>query len=311
MVPHEVKAQGSASLAALSALCMYLKRCNANSELATGTHKVAISNLPLFMCLLMSLVTPIVVFSCHVRSPMANDTPDVRVCQHTCEEPLTEPLRGMLYCSGGALCCVRWGSVPGRPHADQPGALGKQRGEQRRLSPGLPGHLRLSRSPHYLPQHTPGFAQHTGDASPSNLGALLVHAADRLPRGGSYVVWDQHRSFAMRSHGCSLPCAVACQGCAEGRGGVAVQEAGGLLRQWMCRPLRDIAAINGRLDAVQELVTRQELVVPLRAALQGAHVFVSCTWLVRDGGRYSIAPAWHSAAQHSPVAPRGLRGCEH
>lgn len=47
-----------------------------------------------------------------------------------------------------------------------------------------------------------------------------------------------------------------------------------LLRQWMCRPLRDIAAINGRLDAVQELVTRQELVVPLRAALQGEHFLI-------------------------------------
>ena len=40
-VPHEVKVQGPASLAALSALCMYLKRCHADKELATGTHKVA------------------------------------------------------------------------------------------------------------------------------------------------------------------------------------------------------------------------------------------------------------------------------
>ncbi len=39
----------------------------------------------------------------------------------------------------------------------------------------------------------------------------------------------------------------------------------------MCRPLRDIAAINGRLDAVQELIERPDLVVPLRAALQGEH----------------------------------------
>ena len=49
VVPHEVKAQGSASLAALSALCMYLKRCNANEELATRTHKVA-SMEPLLSC---------------------------------------------------------------------------------------------------------------------------------------------------------------------------------------------------------------------------------------------------------------------
>ena len=42
-----------------------------------------------------------------------------------------------------------------------------------------------------------------------------------------------------------------------------------LVRQWICRPLRDVAAINGRLDAVQELTERPELVVPLRSALQG------------------------------------------
>ena len=40
LVPHEVQAQGAASLAALSALCMYLKRCHADKELATSTHKV-------------------------------------------------------------------------------------------------------------------------------------------------------------------------------------------------------------------------------------------------------------------------------
>lgn len=42
-----------------------------------------------------------------------------------------------------------------------------------------------------------------------------------------------------------------------------------LLRQWMCRPLRDVNAINARLDAVQELIERPELVVPLRSSLQG------------------------------------------
>lgn len=41
VVPHDVQAEGTASLAALSALCMYLKRCHADKELATGTHKVA------------------------------------------------------------------------------------------------------------------------------------------------------------------------------------------------------------------------------------------------------------------------------
>ncbi len=60
VVPHEVKAQGSASLAALSALCMYLKRCNANQELATGTHKVAITYTNPFPCLLRLLMTPVV-----------------------------------------------------------------------------------------------------------------------------------------------------------------------------------------------------------------------------------------------------------
>ena len=37
----------------------------------------------------------------------------------------------------------------------------------------------------------------------------------------------------------------------------------------MCRPLRDVSAINARLDAVQELIGRPELVVPLRSSLQG------------------------------------------
>jgi DNA mismatch repair ATPase MutS len=37
----------------------------------------------------------------------------------------------------------------------------------------------------------------------------------------------------------------------------------------MCRPLRDVRAINARLDAVQELLDRPELVVALRSSLQG------------------------------------------
>lgn len=45
VVPHKVQAQGAASLAALSALCMYLKRCHADKELATGTHKVRLLSL--------------------------------------------------------------------------------------------------------------------------------------------------------------------------------------------------------------------------------------------------------------------------
>ena len=49
-----------------------------------------------------------------------------------------------------------------------------------------------------------------------------------------------------------------------------------LLRQWMCRPLRDVSAINARLDAVQELVERPELVVPLRSSLQGEFAQTSC-----------------------------------
>jgi DNA mismatch repair ATPase MutS len=43
-----------------------------------------------------------------------------------------------------------------------------------------------------------------------------------------------------------------------------------LLRMWLCRPLRDIAAIEARLDAVAELAARgAELAQPLRAALRG------------------------------------------
>ena len=48
-VPHVVKAQGSASLAALSALCLYLKRCHADKELATCTHKVGSTSSYVFM----------------------------------------------------------------------------------------------------------------------------------------------------------------------------------------------------------------------------------------------------------------------
>ena len=59
----------------------------------------------------------------------------------------------------------------------------------------------------------------------------------------------------------------------------------------MCRPLRDIAAIDARLDAVQELIERQDLVVPLRSALQGEDSHLTC-----------------HAARHSPWLTDGLPG---
>ena len=62
VVPHEVKAQGSASLAALSALCMYLKRCNANQELATGTHKVSVAYMTPVSVPAKISMTPITAF---------------------------------------------------------------------------------------------------------------------------------------------------------------------------------------------------------------------------------------------------------
>ena len=41
-----------------------------------------------------------------------------------------------------------------------------------------------------------------------------------------------------------------------------------LLRAWLCRPLRSIPAINARLDAVQELSDRPDLIAEFREALR-------------------------------------------
>ncbi len=75
----------------------------------------------------------------------------------------------------------------------------------------------------------------------------------------------------------------------------------------MCRPLRDIAAINGRLDAVQELIERPELVVPLRSALQGEHLSdmlrLACQ-VLRHATRVQ------GSAQPPRLLQEGLRWCE-
>ena len=42
-----------------------------------------------------------------------------------------------------------------------------------------------------------------------------------------------------------------------------------LLRQWLCRPLRNISDINDRLDAVEEISGRGALIGPLRHLLKG------------------------------------------
>ncbi len=42
-----------------------------------------------------------------------------------------------------------------------------------------------------------------------------------------------------------------------------------LLRQWLCRPLRNIPDINDRLDAVGEIASRGALIGPLRRLLKG------------------------------------------
>ena len=42
-----------------------------------------------------------------------------------------------------------------------------------------------------------------------------------------------------------------------------------LLRQWLCRPLRNIPDINDRLDAVDEISSRGALIGPLRGLLKG------------------------------------------
>lgn len=41
-----------------------------------------------------------------------------------------------------------------------------------------------------------------------------------------------------------------------------------LLRQWLCRPLLDVGAIEQRLDAVYEIVKRPELVTSLLATVR-------------------------------------------
>jgi len=43
-----------------------------------------------------------------------------------------------------------------------------------------------------------------------------------------------------------------------------------LLRQWLCRPLRSVAAISARLDAVDELLRRPSLAGAVRKALKKA-----------------------------------------
>ena len=42
-----------------------------------------------------------------------------------------------------------------------------------------------------------------------------------------------------------------------------------LLRRWICRPLQNVAAIDRRLDAVDELLQRPGVASALRAALRG------------------------------------------
>ena len=80
-----------------------------------------------------------------------------------------------------------------------------------------------------------------------------------------------------------------------------------LVRQWICRPLRDVAAINGRLDAVQELTERPELVVPLRSALQGE--LYSLTPSEADQG--SVSAKADQSDEKCTLKSRcgGLQGC--
>ena len=42
VVPHNIQAMGAGALAALSALCLYLRRANADKELATHAQKVPV-----------------------------------------------------------------------------------------------------------------------------------------------------------------------------------------------------------------------------------------------------------------------------
>ena len=42
-----------------------------------------------------------------------------------------------------------------------------------------------------------------------------------------------------------------------------------LLRRWICRPLQSVAAIDRRLDAVDELLERPGVASAMRAALRG------------------------------------------
>lgn len=43
-VPHNIQAMGAGALAALAALCYYLKRAKADDELATYAQKVSIND---------------------------------------------------------------------------------------------------------------------------------------------------------------------------------------------------------------------------------------------------------------------------
>jgi len=45
-----------------------------------------------------------------------------------------------------------------------------------------------------------------------------------------------------------------------------------MLRQYVCRPLQDIAAIDRRLDAVDELLERPGIASAVRAALRGPDI---------------------------------------
>ena len=45
-----------------------------------------------------------------------------------------------------------------------------------------------------------------------------------------------------------------------------------MLRRWICRPLQDIAAIDRRLDAEDELLERPGVASAVRAALRGPDI---------------------------------------
>ncbi|KAK9819817.1 hypothetical protein WJX72_002734 [[Myrmecia] bisecta] len=121
----------------------------------------------------------------------------------------------------------------------------------------------------------------TGDGALAALAALCLHlkrlrATSELATASQMVVpYDMYKS-ALRLDGPTLTNLELLEGSGGGLEGSLMAcldtcaSPGGrrLLRQWLCRPLCSLPAIQQRMDAVEELAARPALGSPLRAALR-------------------------------------------